>query len=376
MIQEKSDVSGADCSPPSTVSELTEPETSKMENDGAEEGAPESTADAEAAQRETEHRVNGDLTVDGALNKAERPENAGDLPERSDDDGGRTESGGIICNGAEEGFLEREDEVIVPENGGIISNGEGESFSEKDGEEVPPENGGRTVDEAQNDSVEIRCLADDSNGQSTVGQLSGAPQKSPEEDQGGKSFPVTDGGDPAGDKPASLKSVRPPPLAAGNDSSAEDVKEIDVLGHARRGSKSYRNAGNNFSAKRVNELECRVKMLEAELREAAAVEIGLYSVVAEHGSSAQKVHTPARRLLRLYSRACGEEPRGRRGGAGRSAVSGLVLVAKACGNDVPRYAQGASDLGNTEFHGDSSLVQVDFLAFQRGSLEGDGVSGG
>ncbi|CAA6660098.1 unnamed protein product [Spirodela intermedia] len=174
------------------------------------------------------------------------------------------------------------------------------------------------------------------------GSTVGTPQKSPEEDQGtcdlpqcGKNFAVADGGDPAG-KPRSLKSVRSPSLAARNDNSAEDVKEIDVLGDAHHGSKKFRNGGSSFSSKRVNELESRVRMLEAELREAAAVEIGLYSVVAEHGSSAQKVHTPARRLLRLYTRACREESQERRGGAARSAVSGLVLVAKACGNDVPR----------------------------------------
>ncbi|CAA7396410.1 unnamed protein product [Spirodela intermedia] len=248
----------------------------------------------------------------------------------------------MICNGAEESFLEREGEVIAPENSGIISNGEGESLPEKEGEETPPENGGQTVDEALNDSVEIRCLTEDSDGQSIVGQLSGTPQKSPEEDQGtcdlpqcGKNFAVADGGDPAG-KPRSLKSVRSPSLTARNDNSAEDVKEIDVLGNAHHGSKKFRNGGSSFSSKRVNELESRVRMLEAELREAAAVEIGLYSVVAEHGSSAQKVHTPARRLLRLYTRACREESQERRGGAARSAVSGLVLVAKACGNDVPR----------------------------------------
>ena len=80
-------------------------------------------------------------------------------------------------------------------------------------------------------------------------------------------------------------------------------------------------------------------MLEGELREAAAIEVGLYSVVAEHGSSINKVHAPARRLSRLYLHACRESSQSRRSSAARSAVSGLVLVAKACGNDVPRYFQ-------------------------------------
>lgn len=87
---------------------------------------------------------------------------------------------------------------------------------------------------------------------------------------------------------------------------------------------------------KVNQLEHRIKMLEGELREAAAVESALYSVVAEHGSSMSKVHAPARRLSRLYLHACGEISRAKRASAARSVVSGLVLVAKACGNDVPR----------------------------------------
>lgn len=80
----------------------------------------------------------------------------------------------------------------------------------------------------------------------------------------------------------------------------------------------------------------RIQMLEEELREAATLEIGLYSVVAEHGSSAGKVHTPARRLSRFYLHACKEKSRAKQASAARAAISGLVLVSKACGNDVPR----------------------------------------
>ncbi|CAA7038728.1 unnamed protein product [Microthlaspi erraticum] len=86
---------------------------------------------------------------------------------------------------------------------------------------------------------------------------------------------------------------------------------------------------------KVKSLESKVKKLEGELCEAAAVEAALYSVVSEHGSSSTKVHAPARRLLRLYLHAC-RETHSRRANAAKSAVSGLVLVAKACGNDVPR----------------------------------------
>ncbi|XP_010496437.1 PREDICTED: uncharacterized protein LOC104773506 [Camelina sativa] len=87
---------------------------------------------------------------------------------------------------------------------------------------------------------------------------------------------------------------------------------------------------------KVKNLESKVNKLEGELREAAAIEAALYSVVAEHGSSSSKVHAPARRLLRLYLHACRENHLSRRANAAKSAVSGLVLVAKACGNDVPR----------------------------------------
>ncbi|XP_012851123.1 PREDICTED: uncharacterized protein LOC105970845 [Erythranthe guttata] len=78
----------------------------------------------------------------------------------------------------------------------------------------------------------------------------------------------------------------------------------------------------------------RAEMLEEELREAAAVEVGLYSVVPEHSSSVNKVHAPARRISRFYKNACGLNCRAKRASAARAAVSGLVLVSKTCGNDV------------------------------------------
>ncbi|ESR51320.1 hypothetical protein CICLE_v10030641mg [Citrus x clementina] len=83
-------------------------------------------------------------------------------------------------------------------------------------------------------------------------------------------------------------------------------------------------------------LEFKIEMLQDELREAAALEVGLYSVVAEHGSSTSKVHTPARRLSRFYFHACRAMSKAKRASAARTAISGLVLVSKACGNDVPR----------------------------------------
>ncbi|KAL6520535.1 hypothetical protein OROMI_032297 [Orobanche minor] len=80
----------------------------------------------------------------------------------------------------------------------------------------------------------------------------------------------------------------------------------------------------------------RIDMLEKELRETAAIEFGLYSVVAEHASSVNKVHVPARRISRFYSNACKSGSLAERAGAARAAVSGLVLVSKSCGNDVTR----------------------------------------
>ncbi|KAG6427051.1 hypothetical protein SASPL_111290 [Salvia splendens] len=87
---------------------------------------------------------------------------------------------------------------------------------------------------------------------------------------------------------------------------------------------------------KIEEMETRIKNLESELREVAALEIALYSVVPEHGSSAHKVHTPARRLSRLYIYACKHWSQDRRATVARNTVSGLVLVSKSCGNDVSR----------------------------------------
>lgn len=90
------------------------------------------------------------------------------------------------------------------------------------------------------------------------------------------------------------------------------------------------------SDQNIEEMETRIKNLESELREVAALEIALYSVVPEHGSSAHKVHTPARRLSRLYIYACKHWSQDRRATVARNTVSGLVLVSKSCGNDVSR----------------------------------------
>ncbi|XP_008240833.1 PREDICTED: uncharacterized protein LOC103339339 isoform X1 [Prunus mume] len=88
--------------------------------------------------------------------------------------------------------------------------------------------------------------------------------------------------------------------------------------------------------RKVEEMEMRIEKLEEELREVAALEISLYSVVPEHGSSAHKVHTPARRISRLYIHACKLWTQDKRATIAKNTVSGLVLIAKSCGNDVPR----------------------------------------
>ncbi|XP_062117637.1 uncharacterized protein LOC133831385 [Humulus lupulus] len=88
--------------------------------------------------------------------------------------------------------------------------------------------------------------------------------------------------------------------------------------------------------KKIEAMEMRIEKLEEELREVAALEISLYSVVPEHGSSAHKVHTPARRLSRLYIHACKYWTQDKRATIAKNTVSGLLLIAKSCGNDVAR----------------------------------------
>ncbi|KAM3286162.1 hypothetical protein P3S67_024961 [Capsicum chacoense] len=92
----------------------------------------------------------------------------------------------------------------------------------------------------------------------------------------------------------------------------------------------------NVLSKSRPESESRIQMLEEELKEAAAIEVALYSVVAEHGSLMNKVHTPARRLARFYLHAWRTKSPAKQASAARACVSGLALVSKACGSDVPR----------------------------------------
>ncbi|KAJ6408183.1 hypothetical protein OIU84_011486 [Salix udensis] len=134
-----------------------------------------------------------------------------------------------------------------------------------------------------------------------------------------------------------------------DDKSAEDVKEIYILDEASNGTQSVASDNETVDAEengehedeaelnqKIEDMEIRIGKLEAELREVAALEISLYSVVPEHGSSAHKVHTPARRLSRLYIHACKHWTQDKRATIARNTVSGLALISKSSGNDVPR----------------------------------------
>lgn len=127
--------------------------------------------------------------------------------------------------------------------------------------------------------------------------------------------------------------IRSIDAAGASVKSSQPKKEIAVESSdhkARTTAETERN-------KMMNEFPNKVHALEDELREAATLEVALYSVVAEHGSSANKVHAPARRLSRFYLHACKANSTVKQASAAKAAISGLLLVSKACGNDVPRY---------------------------------------
>lgn len=134
-----------------------------------------------------------------------------------------------------------------------------------------------------------------------------------------------------------------------DDKPIEEMKEIDLLDEASNGAQSVASDNETVDTEesgehvdeanlnqKIEEMEVRIEKLEEELRDVAALEISLYSVVPEHGSSAHKVHSPARRLSRLYIHACKHWTQNKRATVAKNSVSGLVLVAKSCGNDVSR----------------------------------------
>ncbi|GJS71145.1 hypothetical protein Tco_0703986 [Tanacetum coccineum] len=78
----------------------------------------------------------------------------------------------------------------------------------------------------------------------------------------------------------------------------------------------------SLRSRKVQQLEQKVQSLEVELREVVAIKVGLCSIVAEHGSSVDQVHAPARRLSRLYLHSCIEKSQFRRASSARSIVLG------------------------------------------------------
>lgn len=129
----------------------------------------------------------------------------------------------------------------------------------------------------------------------------------------------------------------------------EEAKEIDILDEAPKCDQStgtddeiadteenIADNGNSVSYENNEELYSKIEKLEQELREVAALEVSLYSVVPEHGCSSHKLHTPARRLSRIYIHASKFWSSDKKASVARNSVSGLVLVAKSCGNDVSR----------------------------------------
>ncbi|KAJ1398936.1 NT-type C2 domain [Sesbania bispinosa] len=125
----------------------------------------------------------------------------------------------------------------------------------------------------------------------------------------------------------------------------DQAEEINTFNDVHVGTASHEDINVNDSFLNDNtELKAEVEMLREELREAAALEVSMYSVIAEHGSSSNKVHAPARRLSRFYFQACRVGSPATIASAAQSAVSGFVLVSKACGNDVPRLTFWFSNL--------------------------------
>ncbi|XP_014496094.1 uncharacterized protein LOC106757809 isoform X1 [Vigna radiata var. radiata] len=137
-----------------------------------------------------------------------------------------------------------------------------------------------------------------------------------------------------------------------DEKPVQEIKELDIVDGSPNGAQNIGieqenhemvNAeendehGDEASVElKIEEMQLRIEKLEEELREVAALEVSLYSIVPEHGSSGHKVHTPARRLSRLYIHACKHWTQKRRATIAKNTVSGLILVAKSCGNDVSR----------------------------------------
>ncbi|KAH8939725.1 hypothetical protein BDL97_15G051100 [Sphagnum fallax] len=87
---------------------------------------------------------------------------------------------------------------------------------------------------------------------------------------------------------------------------------------------------------KATQLEQELKKLEDELRDSAAIEVALFSIVAEHVRSPHKLHTPARRLARLYVHTFRNRSSDRCINSAKNYAAGLIVAIRACGNDVSR----------------------------------------
>jgi hypothetical protein len=138
-------------------------------------------------------------------------------------------------------------------------------------------------------------------------------------------------------------------IKTGDKESIEEAREIDVLDEAPSCDHStgtddeiadteqgVLDDDKSVAYEKIEELESKIEKLEQELREVAALEVSLYSIVPEHGCSSHKLHTPARRLSRLYIHASKCWSPDKKASVAKNTVSGLVLVVKSCGNDVSR----------------------------------------
>ncbi|XP_033146410.1 uncharacterized protein LOC103863026 isoform X2 [Brassica rapa] len=128
------------------------------------------------------------------------------------------------------------------------------------------------------------------------------------------------------------------------DLLVEEVQEDASDNGISSGSEKEASEDEEALKQKVESLETRIEKLEDELREVAALEISLYSVVPDHSSSAHKLHTPARRVSRLYIHACKHWSQEKRATVARNTVSGLILAAKSCGNDVSRLTFWLSNI--------------------------------
>ncbi|CAI9785091.1 unnamed protein product [Fraxinus pennsylvanica] len=159
---------------------------------------------------------------------------------------------------------------------------------------------------------------------------------------------------------------------------ATDLDIPDSQNNRKGNATTERKESKNKISESKNEWKSRIEMLEEELRETAAVEVGIYSIITEHTSSSNKVHAPARRLSRFYLHACRAGSQAKRASAARAVLSGLVLVSKACGNDVPRLtfwlsnsimlraivSQAAAEMPRTDGPGIKSIGTEPGLTFR------------